>query len=310
MTTRPLGRSGEKVSVLGVGTVSLGTPYGIPAAEGLGPPPRAEAVALLREAADAGITLFDTAPAYGEAEAILGEALGHRPECLFATKVASPPHAADRRALADHVRRSVDASRRALRRDVLDIVQIHNATVAVIRRGELADLLLREREAGRVRLVGATVYTEAEALAAVRAGVFDVIQVPFNGLDRTMASRAIPQAADAGVGVLVRSVYLKGVLTPRARRLPEPLRPLREAAAHLADTVAGSWEALPAVALRYCLGVEGVSCVLVGPRSSGELRQALDAAARGPLPPEARARVEAVRVEDPSLLNPVNWPIP
>ncbi len=310
MITRPLGRSGVEVSVLGVGTVSLGTPYGIPAAEGLGPPPRGEAVALLREAADAGITLFDTAPAYGGAEAILGEALGGRSECLLATKVGVPPGNPDRRALAALVRKSLDGSRRALRRDVLDIVQIHNATEAVVRSGELAEILLAEREAGRIRLLGATVYTEAEALAAIRAGVFDVIQVPFNGLDRGMAGRVFPEAAQAGVGVVARSVYLKGALTPRARQLPEALRPLREAAARLVDTVAGSWEALPAVALRYCLGAEGVSCVLVGPRSSTELRQALDAAARGPLPPEARARVEAVGVDDPSLLNPVNWPIP
>jgi len=308
--TRPLGRSGVEVSVLGVGTVSLGTPYGIPAAEGLGPPPRGEAVALLREAADAGITLFDTAPAYGEAESILGEALGDRSECLLATKVGVPAGNPDRHALAASVRQSLDASRRALRREVLDIVQIHNATEAVIRRGELAEILLAEREAGRIRLLGATVYTEAEALAAIRAGVFDVVQVPFNGLDRGMAGRVFPEAARAGVGVVARSVYLKGVLTPRARKLPEALRPLREAAARLVDTVAGSWDALPAVALRYCLGVEGVSCVLVGPRSPGELREALDAVARGPLPPGTRARVEAVGVDDPALLNPVNWPIP
>ncbi len=310
MITRPLGRCGLEVSLLGVGTVSLGTPYGLPAAEGQGPPPRQEAVAMLREAADAGITLFDTAPAYGEAEAILGEALGNRPECLLATKVGVPPGNPDRHALAAFVRKSLDASRRVLRRDVLDLVQIHNATEAVIRGGGLAEILLAEREAGRVRLVGATVYTEAEALAAIRAGVFHVIQVPFNGLDRAMADRVLPEATRAGIGVVARSVYLKGALTPRARQLPEALTPLREAATRLVHTVAGSWEALPGVALRYCLGVEGLSCVLVGPRSSLELRQALRAVAQGPLPPETRTRVEAVRVEDRTLLNPVNWPIP
>jgi len=311
---RPLGSTGLSTSVLSVGTVSLGTEYGIPTDANHSPPPREAAVGLLRTAADAGINLFDTAPAYGEAETILGEALANRPECLFATKVALPQMPAGTSMgsldLERHVRKSIDASRRALRRDLLDIVQIHNATVTAILSGEMAEALHRERVAGRIGLVGATVYTEAEALAAVRAGAFDLIQVPFNVLDRGMASRVFPEARAAGVGVVVRSVFLKGVLTPKAQWLPAELMPLRRAAARLVKETAGSWETLPELAVRYCLGVDGISSVLIGPRTEKELLQALEAAGRGPLGAEVRARAEQVQVDNPAYLNPATWPIP
>jgi len=311
---RPLGSTGLRVSVLSVGTVSLGTEYGIPTGSSHGPPPRDLAVGLLRTAADAGINLFDTAPAYGDAETILGEALGNRPECLFATKVALPRTgvgaSGERSELERHVRKSIDASRRALRRGLLDIVQIHNATAPTILEGDMAEVLHRERAAGRIRFVGATVYTEDEALAAVRAGAFDLIQVPFNVLDRAMATRVFPEARAAGVGVVVRSVFLKGALTPKARWLPDELGELRRAAVRLMQETARSWKTLPELAVRYCLSVEGVSSVLVGPRTEEELLQALEATDRGPLGSDVRARVEQVHVGSPTLLNPATWPIP
>ena len=142
MRYRQLGRTGLQVSRLALGTVSLGAAYGIPVPGEFGRPAEADAIRILEYAVDSGINLFDTAPAYGDSEQLIGKALKNRPDCCIATKIAIPLDAAGRplggNALRHNVVESLEASLCALQRDCLDIVQVHNATIEVIHRGELA----------------------------------------------------------------------------------------------------------------------------------------------------------------------------
>jgi len=314
MNYRTLGRTGLRVSVIALGTVSLGVDYGIKVPGEFGRPTKSEAIRLLQQAADAGINLFDTAPAYGESELLVGQALGSQPECYVATKVSIPR---DTNGIPMHgtqlrqaVQSSLESSLRALRREVLDIVQIHNATVEVIARGEMAQALLDARQHGKLRFLGASVYTEAEASAVIEAGCFDVLQVPYNLLDQRMARRVFPAAQQAGVGILVRSAFLKGALTAKAQWLPPDLAELREAVEQAKDVLAGSWQALPEMALRFCLSAPQMATVLVGVRTLSELRQALKAAEAGPLQAELLSRVPVLALREERLLNPSYWSVP
>jgi aryl-alcohol dehydrogenase-like predicted oxidoreductase len=125
MHSRLLGRTGLAVSPLALGTVSLGVPYGIPTPDAKAPG-RNDAIELLRAARVAGITLYDTAPNYGTAEVLLGEALGDDLSCVFATKVSLPPLGTAAAELTAMINASVERSRIALRRDRVDLLQIHN----------------------------------------------------------------------------------------------------------------------------------------------------------------------------------------
>ena len=308
MRYRPLGRTGINVSAVSLGTVSLGVEYGIDAPGEFGRPDEASALRLLREAVDRGVTLIDTAPTYGESEQLVGRAVAGDPRVIVATKVTPPVEFANVRASIDA---SLEASRRALNRDRLDIVQVHNATCEMIRSGEVTDALLEAKRRGVVRLVGASVYGEQAALAVVRSGQFDVLQVAFNALDQRMAARVLPEAHAAGVGVLVRSAFLKGALTPKAQWLPPPLAPLRHAAERVRDLLAGgAWAALPEAAMRYCLSVPHVSSVLSGARTMAELTAAIDAEAADPLSNHMLARAAELALTDERLLNPSHWPLP
>jgi len=296
MRRRLLGHTALSVSELGLGTASLGADYGIAAEGEFGRPTSLAAVRLVREAVEHGITFFDTAPGYGESERLLGRALAGRDGCVVATKVT----------VSSDARASVEASLRALRREALDIVQIHNATEDALARGEILATLRDLVREGKARFVGATVYTEAEALAAIQAGV-DVLQVAHNILDRRMAARIFPAASAAGVGVVLRSAFLKGALTEKAEWLPLELAELRRAAEQARDHIAGSWEALPGAALRFCLSEPRAACVLTGARTLAELEHALAAAEAGPLEDELLARVAELEVADERLLNPSSW---
>lgn len=313
MNYRSLGRTDLQISDLAFGTVSLGMDYGIGVSEQFGRPDEADAIQLLCRAADAGINLFDTAPAYGESERLLGLALGRRHDCVIATKVSIPQDADGRPLRGISLRQAVEASLgnslRALQRDVLDIAQIHNASLDAIAQGEMAEILLGARQEGKVRFLGASVYTEEEAMAVIEAGCFDVLQVAYNGLDQRMARRVFPAAERAGVGIIVRSAFLKGALTAKAQWLPPELTELRQAAERARDVLAGSWQSLPEMALRFCLSALQVATVLVGVRTLEELRQALSAAEAGRLSEEMLTQAAALALTDERLLNPSHWPM-
>ncbi len=219
-------------SIPGIGTAALAVPYGPPGAE-LPPPDRFTARRTLLEALVRGVRFFDTAPAYGEAEALIGAALVGREDCTVASKLAIPPGGWESLSADDtreHVRASLLASLRALHCERLDMLQIHNAQAALIQRGVVVESLAELRQEGLVARLGATVYGEVNALAAIADPELDVVQIAFNALDRRPERRVLPAAAAADTAVIARSLLLHGVLTPAGRELDGPFAALGAAA--------------------------------------------------------------------------------
>ena len=311
MQSRPLGRTGLTVSALSLGTVALGIDYGIQTPGEYGRPDDQAAIALLRAAVDRGITFVDTSPFYGESERLVGEALGTDSRATIATKVWAGPGMApgtEHLTVPQAIARSITASRRVLRRDVLDVVQVRNATLAIIEDGAATAALCDAKASGLVINIGATVYDEETALAVIRDGRFDLLQIALSALDQRMLARVMPAAAAAGIGVIVRSAFLKGALTPKAQWLPEALAPLREAATRARDRLAGGfWDRLPDAAMRFCLSVPGVSSVLTGARTLEELDEAIAAEAAGPFDQTTLAGAADLALTDERLLNPAHW---
>jgi aryl-alcohol dehydrogenase-like predicted oxidoreductase len=246
---------------LGLGTAALGVPYGPPHAE-RDAPPAAEAAATIEAALDAGIRCIDTAPTYGGMEELVGAVAGDD-DCAIATKVAG-----DVRASAEH-------SLRALRRDVIDLLQVHNATAETIERGEITGALAELRQEGLIRAAGATTYGEAAARAAIACDELDVVQVAFSALDRRAE-----RLAGGGTMVIARSALLRGVLTPRGRDLDGRFAPLREAADAFRAAAGATWEELPGAAVAYCVRRPWIARTLLGPRDRGELAALIAGAAR------------------------------
>ncbi len=304
-----LGTTGLRVSAVGVGTAAFGVDgYGIP-----GPGERnvetEEAMRAIQCAADNGVNFFDTAPVYGCSEELLAQALAGRADCVVATKVPIPHDIAEisDSELGRQVNASLDQSLRALRRDVLDIVQIHNATTQVLRESGMVACLARARQAGKLRYIGASVYGEENALAALGTSEIQVLQVAANLLDQRMRVRVLAEAERAGVGVLIRSALLKGALTSKAQWLPEGLRALSQASERARAVLDTTWESLPTLALRFCLSLHGAQVVLMGVRSCAELQGCLTAEAEGPLDSDLMERTRALALNDDRLLNPARW---
>jgi aryl-alcohol dehydrogenase-like predicted oxidoreductase len=299
---------GTQDSALGIGTAALAVPYGPPGTERPAPD-RAVACRTLLAAAERGVRFVDTAPAYGEAEALVGAALGDREDCVIATKIAIPPAGWDALTPTEvraQVRASAEASLRALRRERLDLLQVHNADASLVRRGTVAQALAELREEGLIAAAGATVYGEADALAVIASPPFDVVQVAYSALDRRPERRVLPAAAGAGTAVVARSLLLRGVLSPAGRDLDGPFAPLADAADAVRHALGASWEDLPGAAVAFAAARPGLACALLGPRDEPELTALLDQA--------ERFRDAVVKLELPPpdlpdwLLDPSRWP--
>lgn len=314
MHYRELGKTGLKVSEMSLGTVSLGVPYGIPAPDGFGIPSEAESLRLLEHAAEAGINLFDTAPSYGESEMLLGKAIGADNDCYIATKVSVPKDAygvaLDGVHLKRAVQESLESSLRRLRRDVLDIVQIHNATVESVRKREITGILLRAREKGFIRFVGASVYTEEEAMAVIEDGSFDVLQVAYNIMDKRMSRNVFSAANSVGIGIMARSALFKGMLTAKAQWSPPELSELKDAVEQFLKITGLSWHCLAETALRFCISDPRISTMLLGARTIEELNDGISAVDAGSLSESLISTANKVSIENERLLNPSYWPMP
>jgi aryl-alcohol dehydrogenase-like predicted oxidoreductase len=295
-------------SRVGLGTAALGGTYGAPGS-GRAAPAAAAAVITIERALDAGINLIDTAPAYGAAESIVGQACAGV-DCVIATKLANPSDGwreLSAAAIADHVRRSAETSLAALRRSRIDLLQIHNADHELIASGDVPAALEQLRSEGLIGACGASVYGEQNALAAIECPLFDAVQIAYSPLDRRAERGAVPAAAEHATALIARSVLLRGVLSSAGRSLTGAFLPLRDAADRFRCAIGASWEQLPGAAVAFALTRPGISSTLLGPRDASELQELLEGSAQF-LGPARELHGDWDGGLSTDLLDPSRWP--
>jgi aryl-alcohol dehydrogenase-like predicted oxidoreductase len=315
MRYRDLGATGLRVSVLGFGCGNVG---------GLlvrGSP--GERQRVVARAIELGVTYFDTAPLYGAglSERHLGEALrAVGGDVVVGTKFRlEPTHMAD---VEGAIARSVEESLRRLGREPVDLVQLHNPIAARTGGGAVGvdDLLARVvpalealRSRGKLRFFGITGLGETGALhRAIDSRAVATVQVCYNlvnpsaGLDVPPGfpgqdfGRLLRRAGEHRVGVIVIRALAGGALSGVTARHPlavptvEPIATGPDYATDVArarrlDALvsAGHAESLVDASLRFAIGPESVSTVLLGCSSLEQLEDAAASVARGPLPPAA-----------------------
>ncbi|MFJ4828579.1 aldo/keto reductase [Streptomyces sp. NPDC088747] len=286
MRYRELGRSGLSVSEIGYGAWGIGESAWVGATE-------AESVRALHRAIDLGVNLIDTARGYGESERIVGRVVRERSgdEVRVATKVppknrAWPaPEGLDpvETFPGEHIRASLEASLRASGLDHFDVLQFHVWSDDWLGRGDWLETIAELKREGKIRLFGVSVndHQPDSALALVRSGAVDSVQVIYNVFDQAPADELLPACAEHGVGVIVRVALDEGGLTGaitagstfpegdfRARyfRGDRPAQVEQRAAAITADLGIAPDE-LAEYALRFVLSSPAVSTVIPGMRS-------------------------------------------
>ena len=293
----------ERRRRLVVGTAALGLAYGLANAEGSNAAPdEATATALLRAAWAAGIPSFDTAPAYGEAEARLGRAMPV--DGAVWTKFDRRLHPG---ALPEALAESLAGSLQRLGRGQVEVFHWHNWTRAAGEEAGFAHAWPALAGDPRYGRLACSTYGIDDALAAVTSGWFSLVQVEANILNRSVLRAIAAAARERQVTIAVRSVFLQGVLTPKGTHLPPALAALqiaRERCLAIADSLEIP---LHHLALRALLDDADVGHVLIGIDRPQQLDDALAAADAEPLPAGVSELLAACEPCDLTHTDPRTW---
>jgi aryl-alcohol dehydrogenase-like predicted oxidoreductase len=302
MEYRALGRSGLRVSVLTMGTMTFG---GRGNFKNVGTTDVAQARRQVDMCLAAGVNLIDTADVYssGHSEEIVGEVLtSRRDEVLVATKVRMPmgrgPN--DAGLSRHHIISGCEASLRRLGTDHIDLYQVHEWD-GLTPLEETLQALQSLVAAGKVRYVGASNYASWQLMKALgtaeRLGLPQFVseQIYYSLQAREAEYELIPLAVDQGLGVLVWSPLAGGLLSGKYRRnheAPAGSRQLTEwneppvyDTEALHDTVEvligiGEQRGVSAaqIALAYLLAKPAVTSLVIGARTDEQLADNLAAA--------------------------------
>lgn len=312
MQYRTLGRTGIRISEIGLGTWGMGgTRYGRA--------DDAESRRALRRALDLGINHIDTAPLYGNgrSEEVIGAALaGRRHEAVLATKVGMFPGG---RQNFDYsgaaVMREVEHSLRRLRTDYIDIYFLHSPDDALYRDDGLA-ALVRLKEQGKIRAAGFSVMSVDEgiplAMRLIEQGDVDVIQQAFRLLYTLPAQELFPLAQARNVGVVARENFYFGFLTGAITRetIFDDHDDRRKFRADFIDAVLSRVEKLgfltaertmTQAALQFVLSTPGVHGVIPGAMTVAEVEDNVRASAGQPITAAEMAQIMALEARDYDL---------
>ena len=218
MVPRPLGRTGIKISPIGLGTTKLGRNTDVKYPKPFELPSDKQVGELLDKALALGVNLIDTAPAYGESETRLGPFVAqHRSRLLLCTKCGEK-YEQGRSTYdfsASAIVASAEESLSRLKTDCLDILLLHCAArdAEILTQTDALEGLTRLKKSGKVRAIGISARTAAGIAAA--AQTLDVVMAPFSEREPALAE-ALQKAHDAGLGVLAIKGLFSGHLEARA----------------------------------------------------------------------------------------------
>jgi diketogulonate reductase-like aldo/keto reductase len=264
MLLRPIPRTGEMLPVVGLGTSDE---FEFVPDDG-----DEELKAVISTLVEQGGTIIDTAPGYGDAEALLGKFLDEmelKKHIFLCSKVKRTGRQAGLQSLSQ--------SNELLGKEPLDALMVHSLEDVHTQ----VENLRHWKDSGRVRHIGITTYggTGYDVVEEfVKQGHVDFIQVDYSVVQTLAEERVIPAAADHGVAVMINSAFGNGAYFSRLRgkALPD----------WAAEVECESWAQF---SLKYILGQAGVTCVLT---ATSDPRHMLDnaRAGMGALPDAAMRR--------------------
>lgn len=309
MKMRLLGNTGITVSELAFGGVEIGMPYGPGVRSEMDMLQEKEALSLLRTALDAGVTFYDTARMYGRSEYLMGKAFrNRRQDVQFCSKCRHLRDASGKlpasAALESRIRSSVAESLSALGTDYLDVLLLHLADEEILAHETICRVFQDLHKEGLARAIGASTYSPAESEKAIRSGVWQVVQLPYNLLDQRQDA-VFGLASEKGVGLVVRSVLLRGLLTERGKDLQAPLAAIETYIRGYATLAEANGISLPEYAMRFVLARPEVSSVLLGIDRQEYLKQALQCLGKEPLSTSLIAG--GIPFPDPEFVDIPHW---
>ncbi len=284
MNYRLLGKTGLQVSEVGFGGWSIG-------GRDYGPTYDRESVAAIRRALDLGVTFFDTADMYGDgrSERLFGEVLsGLAGKVVVATKGG---YDVARGLVKDfsraHLDSALQASLKRLKVETIDLYQLHNPSVDLLKGGELFAIVEDFQRRGLIRHYGVSVGDAESARLVMARGTAATLQLVHNLFRPQVLAETGPMIERTGIGVIVRTPIEYGLLSGKyevgahfhatdhraTRWTPEQFAALLRRVESFRFLVRGKVASLSAAAVRYVLTSPLVSTVIPGIKTPAQIEE-------------------------------------
>ncbi|MDR0870330.1 MAG: aldo/keto reductase [Planctomycetaceae bacterium] len=293
------------VQKLGIGTVQFGLNYGISNANGQVAVD--EVARILRSAADSGVSVLDTAAAYGNSEEVLGRTLPEDSRFNIVTKV--PKIGTETNDVRGFIRSTFERSLQRLRRkSSLYSLMFHDADDLNSDSADDAYQAVADLKAeGQIRKIGVSAYTQEQLEAVRKRFDIDLVQVPVNVFDqRLIQSGYLQDLHNNGIEVHSRSAFLQGLLLLNPGEVRPHFESVKPVLRHFVQTAKEHRITPLALALSFVLNINSISAVIAGVTSQKEFLEITDAAQRAQTEP-LNVNFLSFRVDDTTILNPSLW---
>ncbi|MBG89467.1 MAG: dTDP-4-keto-L-6-deoxy-hexose 2,3-reductase [Verrucomicrobiales bacterium] len=300
METRRLGKTDLQVSVLSIGGLYTSSLAG----------GESETRRIMERAMELGINALDTAPAYADSEATVGQALkGNDAPLIITTKLGGRPQPFNPQDI-NALRQSVDESLRLVGRDHVDILMIHEPdrpqqypwwTSYDPLDGPALELMEELKTAGKIRYQGLAGTTVTEMTSLIGSNRFDAVLTAFNynALFREAKDTVIAAAKERDMGIVLGSTLGQGFLT---RRAEEEVRakPIWLSEARREQLLAyyklfnDSGMSAAELCLRFAISNPDISTIPIGCKTIEHLEASVAAVEKGPLPSDVASRLDEI----------------
>lgn len=283
---------------LALGTVQFGLPYGV--SNNKGQTPLHEAGQIVELARASGISVLDTAMAYGDSESRLGK-IGVD-SFKVVTKLPPVPESCSN--LKKWAEEQVEASLRRLSLERLYGLLLHTPAQLLASNGhELFAALSDLKQRGLVEKIGISIYSPSELDALLPLYPVDLVQAPFNAIDRRLIDSGWLQKLHiAGIEIHVRSVFLQGLLLMPLDQIPAKFSQWSSILRKWHDWLYQTEISPQAACLAFANSMPEIDQIIVGVESHQQLKELLDAM-KLPTP----AAFPPIESNDLELINPSYW---
>lgn len=306
--------NGKVHGIMALGTVQFGLPYGV--ANTHGQPKPADVRAIIQQAVNHGVNMFDTASAYGASEKVLGQAISKdiRSDLLITTKLA--PLADVNEDTPDseielRVEQSVYRSLLNLKLESLPVLMLHRWEHYEFKKQIIIKKLQILKKEGLIKELGCSIQNPEEGLKAISAPELNFIQMPFNIIDsRWKESGFIDRAKQqSNKHIQARSSLLQGLLTMSPDQWPVHKKYAETIHQWLSDKVSQyNRSSIIDLCYAYITAQTWINSIVVGLETNEQLEENLNLFNQNPLSAEQANDIDKSKIEiSADLLNPATW---
>ena len=289
MKYRTLGKTGLRVSELGFGSWAIGgNAYG----NSYGPTDDQESLQALIAAINQGCNFIDTADVYGygHSEKLIGEIVSRvdRKSLILATKVGGDFYSG--RVImnfsADYIRFAISQSLKRLKTDYIDLYQLHNPSLELIKDGEVFEVMRELQAEGKIRYFGVTIDDPVEGIEAIRWKGVDTLQVVYNLFEQDASDELFKIAEERNIGLIAREPLANGLLTGKYNENSYfPFGDIRHAwpvsfishraraAQKLTPLLSDEIDTLVKLSLKFAMSDTAISTVIPGCKTIGQVME-------------------------------------